>query len=274
MEPGTGLALLGSAVGGAKVVEKILGPTAEYLGEGMRDWAEQRVRNVTAILNNAKAKLGERADQPGKVPPKVLKEILGEGSYCDDELTAEYFGGVLASSRSDVSRDDRAASYLKIIGGLSTYQIRFHYITYLAWRTVFGGSGLRPTHADDLEKMKMYFAVSFLVPAMEFLNTEPMGAILMHCTSGLQRDELLVMGPWGDAGFLNGLGKEDGWKTVEEPGLVVTPTQFGIDLWLWALGAGHVGRHEFLKEDAVPPALPAISLPPFDGVFPIVPAKK
>lgn len=31
IDPGTGLTILGTAVGGAKVVEKILGPTAEYV---------------------------------------------------------------------------------------------------------------------------------------------------------------------------------------------------------------------------------------------------
>ena len=38
MDPGTGLTLLGGALGSVKVVEKILGPTADYLGAGMRDW--------------------------------------------------------------------------------------------------------------------------------------------------------------------------------------------------------------------------------------------
>ena len=31
MDPGTGLTILGSAIGGAKLVEKLLGPTADYI---------------------------------------------------------------------------------------------------------------------------------------------------------------------------------------------------------------------------------------------------
>lgn len=33
IDPGTGLTILGSTIGRAKVVEKILGPTSEYIGE-------------------------------------------------------------------------------------------------------------------------------------------------------------------------------------------------------------------------------------------------
>lgn len=107
MEPGTGLAILGSALGGAKLVEKLLGPTAEYIGSGIQSWTEHRVKNVSDIFRNAQEKLGDRIDQPGAIPPRVLKEVLNEGSFCCDPLTAEYFRGVLASSRSPVSRDDR-----------------------------------------------------------------------------------------------------------------------------------------------------------------------
>src|SRR5712691_9549047 len=127
MDPGTGLAILGSAAGGAKVVEKILGPTAEYLGAGLKNWTEHRIQNVARIFRKAAGKLGSDNDSPGAVPPRVLKEVLDEGSYSDDELTAEYFGGILASGRSPSGRDDRAASYGRLTSELSTYQIRFHY---------------------------------------------------------------------------------------------------------------------------------------------------
>lgn len=37
IDPGTGLTILGTAVDGAKVVEKILDPTAEYVGQQLKD---------------------------------------------------------------------------------------------------------------------------------------------------------------------------------------------------------------------------------------------
>lgn len=261
MDPGTGLTVLGSAIGGAKVVEKLLGPTADYVGIGLRDWAEKRVQNAGRIFEKATEKLGAKIDEPGAVPPRVLKEILNEGSYCDDELTAEYFGGVLASSRSGIDRDDRAASYLKLTSELSAYQVRFHYVTYTTLRMLFSGSGLRPTFGDDLEKMWLFLPQSFLLPAMDFTRGEPAGDILMHCTSGLSRHDLLNEAHWGNPEHVNSLNKQRKWCDVSEWGMCVRPTQFGIDYWLWAVGLGSINRSRFLDTDIVLPMLPDISVP-------------
>jgi hypothetical protein len=94
MDPGTGLTILGTALGSAKLVEKLLGPTAEYIGGGIKNWTEHRLSNVSRVFRNATDRLGERLNEPGAVPPKVLKGILDAGSFCDDELTAQYLGGV------------------------------------------------------------------------------------------------------------------------------------------------------------------------------------
>jgi len=261
MDPGTGLTILGSAIGGAKLVEKLLGPTADYVGGGLKNWAEKRVKNVSRIFEKATEKLGEKINEPGSVPPRVLKEILNEGSYCDDELTAEYFGGVLASSRSGTSRDDRAASYLKLTSELSAYQIRFHYISYTAWRAIFAGSGLRPTFGEDLDKMWLFLPSSFLNIAMDFTAEEPVGDILMHCMTGLKRHDLISLSHWGTPELVNSRNKQMDWCEVSEWGLCVEPTQFGIDYWLWALGLGTVSRTRFLDGDLRLPKLPDIIVP-------------
>ena len=49
----TGLTILGGAIGGAKVVEKILGPTADYVGAGLKDWADRRVQNGPSTSRRA-----------------------------------------------------------------------------------------------------------------------------------------------------------------------------------------------------------------------------
>src|SRR5882724_4943650 len=139
MDPGTGLTVLGTALGSARVVEKILGPTADYLGTGMRDWTERSVKNVGRVFEKAKRKLGDKIEAPGAVAPRVLKGILAEGPFCDDELAAEYFGGVLASSRTEDGRDDRGATFTALIGRLSTYQIRSRFFFYSIIRSVYAG---------------------------------------------------------------------------------------------------------------------------------------
>jgi hypothetical protein len=89
MEPATGLTILGTAVGSAKIVEKLLGPTADYLGTGIRSWTERSVANVGRVFQKAAERLGDRIEKPGSVPPKVLKNVLEEAASSEDELTAE-----------------------------------------------------------------------------------------------------------------------------------------------------------------------------------------
>lgn len=70
------MVILGSAIGSAKLVEKILGPTADYVGGGIQNWTRKRVENVAKIFGHAERKLGTRLESEGAVPPRVLKEIL------------------------------------------------------------------------------------------------------------------------------------------------------------------------------------------------------
>lgn len=261
MDPGTGLTVLGTAMGGAKLVEKLLGPTADYVGVGLKNWSEKRVHNAQRIFEKATEKLGDKINEPGSVPPRVLKEVLDEGSYCDDELTTEYFGGVLASSRTGISRDDRAASYLKLTSELSAYQIRLHYISYLTWRTLFSGSNLRPTFDEDLSKMWLFLPGSFLAAAMEFVQGEPAGDIMMESASGLKRLDLINFAHWGGPEHVNPLNKKRGWCEVSEYGFCVEATQFGIDYWLWAVGLGGTSRARFLDPTLALPKLPNIAIP-------------
>lgn len=271
MDPGTGLTLLGTAIGGAKLVEKLLGPTADYVGSGLKNWAEKRVKNTSRIFEKAAEKLGDRINYPGSVPPKVLKEVLNEGSYCDDELAAEYFGGVLASSRSGITRDDRAASYLKVVSQLSTYQIRFHFISYHIWRSLFVGSGLRPTFDEDLHKMWIFVPFPSLVRSMDFVAGERAWEILIHCMSGLYQQGLLQESYWGSQEQVNAINKKRLWPEVLESGICICPTQFGFDLWLWAIGAGGAGITQFLDGLLQLPKLP--SVPALTNVLKLIAAK-
>src|SRR4051812_30456729 len=92
-------------LGPAYLVGKVLGPTADYVGEGVRDWTERRAENVQSVFRKAGRKLGDELDEPGGVPPRVLKGVLEEGQFAEDDLTREYLGGVLASSRTSSARD-------------------------------------------------------------------------------------------------------------------------------------------------------------------------
>jgi len=249
MDPGTGIAILGSALGGAKVIEKMLGPTADYVGDGLRNWTENRVKNVANIFSNAEQKLGNDINKPGSIPPRVLKEVLDGGSFCDDPLTTEYFGGVLASSRTGVSRDDRGASWSSLVARLSTYQVRSHFIIYRAIFDRFKGQDFK-FNMDDRSKLSVFVTYSSYCVSMEFTDDElsRINSLFSHSLFGLKKEDLVESFAFGQK---ESLTKQigDTYAMPEEGGILVTPSALGAELFLWAHGLGDVSIADFLNQE-------------------------
>jgi len=238
MEPGTGLAILGTTLGGAKLVEKMLGPTAEYIGTGIQSWTEQRVKNVSRIFSNAQEKLGDKIEEPGSIPPRVLKEILDEGSFCSDSLTADYFGGVLASSRSKIDRDDRGASWSALVARLSSYQVRTHYMVYRGIYDCFRGQDYK-FNMDDRKDLEILIPFSSYMKSMDFTSEEnnQIGSLMNHAFFGLNKENLVETFVYGNGERLK-TRRSKFFAPPEEGGILVTPSALGCELFLWAHGNG------------------------------------
>ncbi|CAO3858370.1 hypothetical protein [Achromobacter mucicolens] len=230
-------------------LEKLLGPTAEYLGLGLRDLAQKRIQNIGRILKNAQDKLGTKVEVPGEVPPRVLKAVLDEGSFCDDELAAEYFGGVLASSRTDHGRDDRGARIAKMLDGLSTYQIRTHYLIYSTVKGLFRDSGLS-VNMEGRPKMQIFLPINGYAQAMEFSEPEAQqfSQIVTHVFFGLHAENL-IEGAW-QMGSKESLKKI--FPKVDEDGIVCQPSALGTELFLWAFGKAEYPLDFVFSESFVP----------------------
>lgn len=238
MDTGTGLALLGSAAGSAKIVEKILGPTADYLGDGLKAWTEKGVQNLGNIFNNAGRKLGNTVEIPGKVPPRVLKGILSEGYFCDDEIGAEYFGGVLASSRTSVDRDDRGCTMLSMIGRMSTYQLRAHYIFYTIARKLFRSGRYNIGLEEVRRELQILIPWRDFASAMDFSRNEDRPILLRHIMDGLEKEMLIGNFETWAYGGREFLGSRFNEK-IEETGVTFCISALGVELYLWALGLGN-----------------------------------
>ena len=241
MEIGTGLALLGSA----KLFEKLLGPTADYFGKEFKNWTEKRINNVRKIFSNATQKLGNDIEINGSVPPKVLKSILIEGSFCDDELSIEYFGGVLASSRSAISRDDRGSYFISLINRLSSYQLRSHYIFYSIIKKLFDCQDFNVNLLNDREKMATHIPFDVFNHAMDFSENENAKVLIPHLMFGLLRENLIgehIL--FGSGPYL----KKHVNKRLKS-GIIFLPSTFGIELFLWANGKGRLATSEFSSKE-------------------------
>lgn len=259
MEPekviGTALAVWG----GKELVLKLLGPTADYLGGELKTYTEKGLNNLGRIFQNAARKLGDRLETPGQVPPRVLKGVLQEGYFCEDELSAEYFGGVLASSRTGVSRDDRGSTFLSLLGRLSTYQIRTHYIFYSILKRLYDGCGVNVGFERERQELQVYIPFDVYVGAMSFaLGEEDFEVITVHVMNGLSKEELI-----GDVwifGSTDLVSKHLGRK-VRKGGIVFYPSAIGIELFLWAHGVADRGIRSFLDSATQFEALGRIEVP-------------
>lgn len=246
------IALLGPGL----LAAKVLGPTADYIGEGIKDWTERGTGNLGRVFAKAGRKLGGRLDEPGGVPPRVLKGILEEGQFAEDELTAEYLGGVLASARTNRARDDRGASLIALVGRLSTYALRAHYVLYAAARPHLVGTeanlGLRTVRTHEA---RFFFPFTALVAAMDLTNDELFDrqGILSHSVHALVREDLL------DPGFRYGRGdhlrERFGAKDFDAAGgLVYSLSAIGVELFCGA----HALRGDYFaryKEPWDPPGI-------------------
>jgi hypothetical protein len=260
VDVGTGLAALGTAEVSKDALQRLLGPTADYIGEGVRAWTEKRVSNVQRMFASAHGRLGDNPG-PGSVPPRVLGILLEQAQFADDNLMTEYLGGVLASSRTELGRDDRAVTVAKRVASLSSYAVRTHYLVYAAARSHEVGSRPEIWRTKDRARKRslVYLSTAEYWDAMEFSPPEltDYGSIVADTLMTLESND--VCGPrWGtgEPRFL----REQTKTRARFPGhgIVYELTQQGVALFCAAHGVhgdpftAYVSRNETFRLDGAP----------------------
>jgi len=123
MEPLTTLTTTGTVLA---IANKLLGKTAEAISD---DLANLYKAGRDKIVSVAVRKTLDMED--GKIANlRVARDVFFNGSFTDEAICAEYFGGILASSRSVDGKDDAGVFYTDIIKSLSSSQLKLHYIIY------------------------------------------------------------------------------------------------------------------------------------------------
>jgi hypothetical protein len=189
-------------------------------------------------------------DNPGRVPPRVLKEILEHGQFAEDDLMVEYLGGVLASSRTETGRDDRAATMAALIGRLSVYELRTHYIVYTGARRYAAGSGANLGIDKELDATigDLYMPAEAYAAALDLSESEQesFASIQTHATLNLIREGLLA--EEYSFGHPDHLRTYQAGRDYPAVGWILKPTQLGLLLYVSAFG----GRdyRDFVDPDA------------------------
>lgn len=254
---GTGLAVLGSK----DVLTKLLGPTADYLGAEAAGLVEKCNINLDRVFLNAKKKLGNRLEQHGSVSPRILRHVVDDGRFCEDELVAEYYGGLLASSRTIDGKDDSGLTHLSRVKSMSVYQIRLHFFIYFSLARVFHGRPENIASQDEREKLRIFIPFPLFYESFGVGDDRSFSAAFAHAIHGLHAQGLIYCFSYGPVEHL-----QKSHKGVKEPGFWVEPTFLGAELFLWAMGAESPDGYQFLKLDLSSESLP-IAVP--EGAAPL-----
>jgi len=214
---------------------RTFGPLADALGTELARLPPFASRNLQRL-----ALVFSRKSEPGDeemVSPRLFKQVVDEAAWADDEIIAEYLGGVLASSaKAPVS--DTGVVVAQLIRRLSSAQLRAHFLIY---------SGLRrlrePIPVLDLSlavnQSELHLEldyVSFFEHMKESTSSlHDHRGLLQHVILGLAREELVDDVSWNYSRTMASAPDGDDGHT-EEP-LAVHPSPLGAELFLWGMGS-------------------------------------
>lgn len=242
------------------LLNRVLGPAADELGEAFKRYTAYRTRNVGRVVEKAAKKSNPGSDDY-HVHPRVAHRLLDEGSYCDDELMADDLGGMLAGSRTPNGRDDRAVAWSELVTSLSAVQIKAHYLLYSAWTRLLHGRhnlNLGISTGRSMSTLQVDL-VEFAGAIIDGSELRP-DVALSHAIPGLTRVGLLGE----EYGF--GASSEIAAGSRFDPVLQVQPSVAGIELFGWAMGNADLRVLEFLElelqaDKSLPGALQGVVLP-------------
>lgn len=227
---------------------KIAGPTADYIGQGFKSYTQKGCENFGKIVLKTANKLGDKIDNLEEgIPPRIFKDIIEEGVYCEDNIVADYYAGILAGSRGNNLNDDRGKPFLSLLKSLSTMQIKSHYIFYHIIKELFNGSDLNLLEVSNLSKLEFYIPDYVYHNAMSFGDVKfYQNNIIAPPIWDLANKHLITFYASGKEEHLNQyLHKHN--NNFPAPGFILGPTVLGIELFLWAYGKRELIVNDFLK---------------------------
>lgn len=251
-----------TTIGGAAIVayigkdglNKLLGPTAEYLGHELQYMVEKSHRNLGRIFAKSIKKLGGRINIQGAVNPRILKEVYEEGRFCEDGITSEYYSGILAASRGIDIEDNRGLSYLNTIRSMSSYEIKLHYIAYALFKLIFDGAEFKDYLSLDgrLKYLTARIGLMDFTMSMKLSSDSDIEVIGVHSVTGLVRKGVLADNSY--------YGRPIPEKSFEGA-LQLFPTLYGLELFLWANAINNIVPGELFKKEVKISYLDEVELP-------------
>ncbi len=208
--------------------------TAEQLLSGRLD----RLKRV-----EEKAQRKAQGRQP-TASERTKWAVLDEALRTDDELVAEYLGGVIAAEGAE---SDRGVYMANLVGSLDSLQLRVHFVVYrelafLVQEATRRGRELDLRSSSLLPSLGVSLPTVGLVASLGFTPSE--GAL-----NGMDPRDQVRFEQAGlslaSMGLVSGINERPGFEVqvfrdpesnVEVRGSLVAPTRLGIELFLWGIG--------------------------------------
>lgn len=154
------IAITAGLAASAYVAQKLFGKTLDEMGDDLN-------RSYKANRDKLLAKAAKKVKDPedGATPNlRVARDVVWNGAVTDDEVCAEYFGGLLASSRSPDGKDDSALIYVDCIKALSSKQLHLHYIIYTALQELLlrSGKAVNPAQGTEIGAQSVWIPLNYL----------------------------------------------------------------------------------------------------------------
>lgn len=150
------IALTAGVAGVAYVAQQLFGKTLAEMGDDLNKVYKS---NRDKLLAKATSKV-ENPNDGAKPNLRVARDVIWNGAVTDDEVCAEYFGGVLAASRSADGKDDSSLIYVDCIKALSSKQLHLHFVIYSSLQSLLLASDkkVNPGMQDELSQCEVWFA--------------------------------------------------------------------------------------------------------------------
>jgi hypothetical protein len=157
----------------ARELHPARGPTAVYLGGELKQLTEAQVERLRRISSSAERKAGSRLKKNGTVNSRVFKKIIDDGYLCTDTLSADYYGGFLASARTADGKDDTNVFFTSMINQMSSDQLHGHWILYsMLLNRMYGRTDLNLYLSKDRRKTALYIPWRSFMFLFEKLRTD------------------------------------------------------------------------------------------------------
>jgi hypothetical protein len=214
-------------------------PAAEEFGLYLRDRvAIYRLTNLYKVILKSKKKIESRSKEiDHNISPKLIKCIVDEASWADDEIVQEMWAGLLSGAILSHEKKDESVIYTNQLKDLSVYEARLVDLIYSDYRI---GSVQEPVTISH-NFLYLQNDIEFHLTTIFELSPTP----LDHIVEGRSHKDIISNEEdWGIAlGFIkpqiNSLirhGLIEDWGGTAKNSILFNPNSTGLDLYMRCTG--------------------------------------